>query len=128
MSHDLAPPLKQQFATYNDLLSSLYAHAKAYSYAVAVGRSKQNKKREMKIYYLQCIKSGKVHDRVTDWLKPLISQKTECPFCCQAQYSNDIWILTIDEPSHNYKSEEPIFHHQYHVFPDHIKGQVASMS
>jgi hypothetical protein len=66
MSLDLALPPKQQFASYDDLLSSLHAYVKVYSYAVAVGRSKQNKKDKMKIYYLQYVKSRKVRDRVTD--------------------------------------------------------------
>jgi hypothetical protein len=82
MSLDLAPPPEQQFASYDDLLSSLHAYVKVHGYAVAVGCSKRNKKGEMKIYYLQCVKSGKVRDRVTDRLKPLVSQKTDCPFQC----------------------------------------------
>jgi hypothetical protein len=128
MSLNLAPPPDQQFASYDDLLSSLHVHVKVHSYAVAVGRSKQNKKGKMKIYYLQCVKSGKVRDRVTDRLKPLVSQKTDCPFRCRAQYSEGTWFLTINKPDHNYQPEAPIFHYQHCIFPNHIKGQVASMS
>jgi hypothetical protein len=128
MSLDLAPPSKQQFPTYGDLLSSVQAHAKVHGYAIAVGRSKRNKKGDMKLYYLQCVKSGKACDRVSDHRKPLISQKTECPFRCRAQHSDGVWGLKIDEPSHNHEPEEPIFHHQHRSFPEHAKALVASMS
>jgi hypothetical protein len=84
MLSDLAPPPSGTFPTYEDLFSQLQDHAKAHDYAVAIGKSKREWGDLIHTRYIQCVKSGKPRDRVTDRKKPLISQKTECPFRCRA--------------------------------------------
>src|SRR4051794_757794 len=83
MSSSLSPPFKGIFASYEELLSSVQNHAWANGYAIVVSHSR-GKGGQIRARYLQCVKSGKTRDRVIDRKKPLISQKTECPFKCKA--------------------------------------------
>jgi len=120
MEPDLAAPDEQAFDTFKDLQEYVQTFAKSHGYAVAIGRSRRNKKGEMKTKFLICVKSGKVRDRVYDRQKPLISQKTECPFQCQAQLVDRHWILSVANSSHNYPTEEPIAFYQHRKLPEAI--------
>ena len=84
MSLDLSPPFEGAFPTFESLFSHLQDHAKAHGYAISIGRSKRDKDGTIRTHYIHCVKGGKPQDRVIDRKKPLISQKTECPFKCRA--------------------------------------------
>ena len=133
---DLAPPSNSTFSTYEDLFSYLQDHAAAHGYAVAVGKSKREREGLIRTRYIQCVKSGRPRDRVADRKKPLISQKTECPFRCRAHRIDGVrngeeqvqWELTVMEPTHNHGPSDPIAHHQHRKFPTAIREQVAAMT
>jgi hypothetical protein len=132
---DLAPPPEGAFPTYEDLFSHLQDHAGAHDYAVAVGRSKRERKGIIRTRYIQCVKSGKPRNRVTDRKRPLISQKTECPFRCRAHRIDGAngdtgiqWELTVVDPTHNHDLSDPIAHYQHHKFSTDVRQQVASMT
>ncbi len=136
MSLDLAPPFDGAFLTYDDLFSHLQDHAKAHGYAVAVGKSKRNRGGTIRTRYIQCVKSGKPRDRVTNRQKPLISQKTECPFKCRAHLVSKVdengeeeekWELSVMNATHNHDANDPIAHHQHRRFPSPIRKRIATL-
>ena len=108
MEFDLAIPPAQTFDSYENLEAAVQEFAKAHGYAVVVGRSHRNRKGEMKTKILNCAKGGKVRDRVVDRWKPLISQKTQCPFQCKAELDSTGWVLTISNSHHNHEAVDPI--------------------
>ena len=73
--------------------------------------------------YIHCVKSGKPRDQVSYCKKPLISQKTNCPFKCRAHLvsiameeleeaeEKEKWELTVMNPIHNHEPNDPIAHH-----------------
>src|SRR3954447_10747566 len=126
---DLAPPPEQVFETYEELETAVQSFAKCHGYAIAIGRSHSDRKGEIRARTLSCVKGGKARDRVVDRKKPMISQKTDCPFYCQAVLRKDIgWSLSVKNGSHNHDAMDPIAFHQHRKLPDEIRLQVAAMS
>ena len=82
----------------------------------------------MKTKIFNCAKGGKVRDRVVDRRKPLISQKTQCPFQCKAELDSTGWVLTISNPHHNHEAVDPIAFYQHRKLPSTVRFQVAAMS
>ena len=87
---DLAPPPEQIFETYEELETVVQSFAKQHGYTIAIGRSHRDRKGEIRTRTLSCVKGGKARDRVVDRKRPMISQKTDCPFRCQAVLKKDI--------------------------------------
>ena len=59
----------------------------------------------------------------------MISQKTDCPFHCQAVLRKDIgWSFSVKNGSHNHDAMDSIALHQHRKLPDEIYLQVAAMS
>jgi hypothetical protein len=126
---DLAPPPEQVFETYEELEAAIQSFAKQHGYAIAIERSHRDQKGQIRARTLSCVKGGKTRDRVVDRKKPMISQKTDCPFRCQAVLRKDIgWSLSVKNGSHNHDAQDPIAFHQHRKLPDEIRLQVAAMS
>jgi FAR1 DNA-binding domain./MULE transposase domain. len=125
---DLAPPPEQTFETYEELETAVQFFAKEHGYAIAIGRSHRDRKGEIRARTLNCVKGGKARDRVADRKRPLISQKTDCPFRCEAKLKDGSWSLTVKNDGHNHNAEDPIAFHQHRKLPDEICLQVAAMS
>jgi hypothetical protein len=90
------------------------SHAKEHGYAVVTGRSWRGRDREINMRSLVCAKAGTARDRVIDRKKPLISQKTECPFECKAIANKENgWELKVKFSIHNHLLVDSIFHHQH---------------
>jgi hypothetical protein len=126
---DLALPPEQVFETYKKLEATIQFFVKQYGYAIAIEQSHYDRKRQIKARTLSCVKGGKTRDRVVDRKKPMISQKTDCPFRCQAVLRNDIgWSFLVKNGNHNHDAQDPIAFHQHRKLPDEIRLQVAAMS
>jgi MULE transposase domain/FAR1 DNA-binding domain len=125
---NLAPPPEQTFDTYEKLQSAVQSFAKQHGYAVVIGRSNRDRKGNINLRTLTCAKGGIVRDRVVDRKKPLISQKTQCPFRCRAELQNGHWVLVVKDPRHNHSAEDPIAFHQYRQLPDTVRFQIAAMT
>ena len=140
MSLDLSPPFEGAFPTYDTLFSHLQEHAKAHGYAVAIGKSTRSQDGTIRTRYIHCVKSGRPRDRVSCHKKPLISQKTNCPFkCCTHLVSiameeleeaeeKEKWELTMMNPIHNHEPNDPIAHHQHWKFSSPVHDRVAAMT
>src|SRR4051812_44981310 len=114
---DLSSPSDGAFPTFDTLFVYLQDYAKAHGYAVAVGKSTRARDGIICTRYIHCVKGGKPRDRVSCRKKPLISQKTECPFKCRAHLvctvneedkEEEYWELTMMNPAHNHKPNDPI--------------------
>ena len=102
MAFDLALPCEATFENFSPLMNHLQDYRKEHRYTVVIQRSKKGKGKdnEVKIYYFQCAKSGKLRDRLKGHrLKAFTSQKTECPFRCRAKQVNSHWKLLVDNLS-----------------------------
>ncbi len=126
---DLTSPPEQVYITYEELETAVQSFAKCHRYVVAVGRSHSDRKGEIRARTLNCVKGGKARDRVVDRKKAMISQKTDCPFRCQAVLKKNIgWSLLVKNGSHNHDAMDPIAFYQHRRLPDEIRLQITAMS
>ena len=129
MALDLSAPPEGTFSTFDSLFTYLQDYAKLHGYAVAVAKSTRARDGTMRTRYIHCVKGGKPRDRVSCRKKPLISQKTECPFKCRAHLvytvhedqKEENWELTVMNELHNHEPNDLIAHHQYRRFPSPIQ-------
>ena len=130
MPLDLLPPDDALFNSADKLQQQIQTHAKDHGYAISILRSRTNKRKEVKLYFFQCVKGGKPRDKLKGTrFKPFISQKTECPFQCQGRQNSDgIWQLTVTNSNHNHDPEPAIFYWQHRSLPDWLRDQITNMT
>lgn len=106
----LAPPAGGQFQSRESLIEFVRTFGASNGYAISIARSKERK------VYLCCDRSGKYRNRLNlteeTRRKNTSSRLIECPFSiCGTKGFNNIWTLSIRDPTHCHGPSENIAAH-----------------
>ena len=97
------PPAESQYPTRNALVEAVQNHAKMNGYAITVKRSCSRDNTVI----LGCDRGGQYRARngITNETRRrnTSTRLCGCPFSLQGKMKNDIWYLTVKNPSHNHE-------------------------
>ena len=121
----IPPPHEVEYFSREDLLADVKNHAANNGFAVNINSSRPTK------VYLVCDRGTKYRNRY-DLTKETRRRTTgsrliNCPFRCMGKLENEIWKLTVSEPSHNHeRSANSTAHPSLRRLNEHQKEQIAS--
>jgi len=103
-----APPT-EDFASLDELIDAVQAHAEKEGYAMVRKRSKPGfKSPEIVKVALNCDRGGKVRPKEGARSRKTGSIKCDCPFRVNAIYkkSSDVWTVDVRKAKHNYDADD----------------------
>ena len=121
----IPPPHKADYFSREDLLADVRNHAANNGFAVTINSSRPTK------VYLVCDRGTKYRNRydLTEETRRRTtgSRLVDCPSRCMGKLENEIWKLTVSEPSHNHeRSMNSTAYPSLRRLNEHQKEQIAS--
>ena len=121
----IPPPHEAEYFSREDLLADVRNHAANNGFAVTINSSRPTK------VYLVCDRGTKYRNRydLTEETRRRTtgSRLVDCPSRCMGKLENEIWKLTVSEPSHNHeRSMNSTAYPSLRRLNEHQKEQIAS--